>query len=78
MSQHVCDKADLVALGFLQKYGPHTMGVIDTAEAAAAAWVFRRLRRAGLVSKIDYGNGHVQFAITPAGLQTLSAQGTAQ
>ena len=77
MTQHICDETDLIALRFLQKYGPHTMGAIDGSEAFAAAWVFRTLRRAGLVSKTDFGNGRVQFALTPAGLQTLSAQGAA-
>lgn len=63
--------ADRLALAFLDLNGPHTMGRIDDEGAFAAALVFLDLERAGLVSRTNFGNGHLQFAITDAGRKAL-------
>jgi hypothetical protein len=65
-------KADTLALEFLRDEGPHTMpSPLETVEAIAAAIVFLDLMKEGLVSKIDFGGGRVQFAITEAGRRRL-------
>ena len=68
--------ADLSALLFLRDNGPHTMGAINDEGAVAAALVFIGLEHKGLVSRSDFGGGHVQYAITPAGRAALEAEKT--
>ncbi len=57
------------ALTFLRDYGPHTMGPIEDEGAFAAAYVFMEFEKLNLVSRTDFGGGHVQFALTDAGLR---------
>lgn len=62
--------ADLMALRFLRDEGPHTLpNPIETEEAVCAAMIFLDLEKKGLVSRANFGNGFVQFAITPVGLE---------
>lgn len=63
--------ADRMALEFLRDQGPHTMGRIDDEGALAAMMVFLGLEKLGHVRRTDFGGGHLQFAITPAGRAIL-------
>jgi hypothetical protein len=65
--------ADRPALEFLRDYGPHTMGTLEDEEAFAAALVFMGLERRGYVTRTDFGEGRLQYAITPAGRSLLSS-----
>jgi len=62
-----------MALSFLRDNGPHTMGPIETNEELAAAIVFVDLLGAGYVSKANFGDGFLQFAITDQGLRRLGS-----
>lgn len=65
--------ADVQALVFLRDHGPHTLpSPIETEEALCAALIFLDLERRGLASRIDFGNGHIQFSLTAAGRAVLS------
>lgn len=66
------EAADRMALEFLRD-GPHTMpNPLETEEAICACLIFMDLEKKGLVSRIDFGGGTVQFAIKPAGLAVIS------
>lgn len=63
-------EADLMALRFLRDNGPHTLpNPLETENEICAALVFFGLEKQGLVSRADFGNGFVQVAITPSGLE---------
>lgn len=64
--------SELTALAFLRDHGPHTMGPIGDDGAFAAAIVFSDLAQSGHVDRTSFGNGHVQYSITAAGLQRLA------
>lgn len=67
------DDADRMALEFLRDHGPHTMpNPLDTEEAMCPCLLFLDLEKRGLVSRTDFGGGHVQFALKPAGMAVIS------
>jgi hypothetical protein len=61
-------------LEYLRDCGPHTMGTIEDEGAFAAALVFMGLARRGYVTKTDFGEGRLQYAITPSGRSLLSTE----
>jgi len=67
--------ADAMALRFLRDNGPHTIGRIEDDGALAAFMCFLDLEKRGRVSRTDFGNGQVQFAITDAGRAALEQGG---
>jgi hypothetical protein len=69
------DDADRMALQFLADNGPHTMGQINDDGAFAAAMIFFGLEKSGLVTRTNFGNGHLQFSITEAGRAALTKEG---
>lgn len=73
MSEITRQDADAMALRFLRDNGPHTIGRIEDDGALAAFMCFLGLEKLGHVSRTDFGNGQVQFAITDAGRLYLKA-----
>lgn len=66
-------QADQMALAFLSAAGPHTLpNPLETEEDVCAALIFLDLEKQGLVTRTDFGNGHVQIAINDAGRRALA------
>lgn len=60
-------EADQMALAFLRDHGSHTMGRIDDEGALSAALTFLDLEKRGLVRRVNFGGGLLQFSLTAAG-----------
>ncbi|MHB9879120.1 hypothetical protein ACSMXM_05600 [Pacificimonas sp. ICDLI1SI03] len=65
---------DLLALEFLKRHGPHTVGLVDDDEKFAAAFVFLSLQKRGHVIA-GIGEDGPAFRITPKGVAALHREG---
>lgn len=70
MSDTARQQVDMMALRFLERGGPHCVGILDDENKMAAALLFIGLQQRGLAIAEIGENGPI-YRITPAGRSTL-------